>query len=77
MSNNFDAEVVCNDLLRDLFPQSQEYKVINLKNNDQGEEYVNFEIETRVNIHTEGEVRAFLEFGKIPKLEGWGFSNKI
>ena len=60
MSSNFDSEVVCNDLLRDLFPQSQEYKVINLKNNDQGEEHVNFEIETRVNVHTEGEVKAFI-----------------
>ena len=61
MSNNFDADLVCNDLLRDLFPQSQENKVTNLKNNYQGEEHVNYEIETRVNAHTEGKVKAFLE----------------
>ena len=60
MSNNYDPDLVTNDLLRDLFPQSQEYKVIHLENNDLGEGNVNFELEIRVNVKTEGEVKAFL-----------------
>ena len=44
MSNNYDPDLVSDDLLRDLFPQSQEYKVIHLENNDLGEKNVNFEL---------------------------------
>ena len=49
-----------NDLLRDLFPPNQDYKVKLLKHKDQSEENFNFELEIRVNVKTECEVKEFL-----------------
>ena len=49
-----------NDLLRDLFPPNQDYKVKHLKQKDQSKRNFNLEIEFRVNVKTECEVNEFV-----------------
>ena len=50
MSNHNDPDLMSNDLLRDLFPPNQDYKVKLLKYKDQSEENFNFELEIRINV---------------------------
>ena len=59
MSNHNDPELMSNDLLRDLFPPNQDYKVKHLKQKDQSKRNFNLEIEFRVNVKTECEVKEF------------------
>ena len=49
-----------NDLLRDLFPPNQDYKLKLLKHKGKSEENFNFELKIWVNVKTECEVKEFL-----------------
>ena len=60
MSNHNDPGLMSNDLLCDLCPPNQDYKVKHLKQKDQSEENFNFKLEIRVNLKTECEVKEFV-----------------
>ena len=53
MRNHNDQELMSNDLLHDLLPPNQDYKVKHLKQKDQSGENFNFQLEIRVNVKTE------------------------
>ena len=60
MSNHNDPELMSKDLMCDLCPPNQDYKVKHLKQKDQSEENFNFELDFRVNLKTECVVKEFV-----------------